>query len=299
MLLQQTGVFNDLSQKLRAKLTEKINSFPQTVRYKFEISKENPDPQKYNGDTIWPSIYTLDPTVFNINDKDEDTKGKPKGKKIALIENTDEKGLPTRYRKIRINVRDRGILLLKPHDNLDDYDICMYLELHPKNKTGLFPDPQRHQIFSRIDAGAAAKHDIQVRSQRKLAMDTAEKMTEEEIIEFADAMVWDSSEDVLFLRNKVEELAEKDPKMFSDIVADKKTKFLAAIKRAIDKKIWQYEPTEGKLSWVSTGQPIVTMGSDAGLDGYGRFAEWFMTSGKQADTVFDKLIKLEQEPANI
>lgn len=299
MLLQTTGVFNDLSEKLRAKVEERVKSFPKVVRYKFDISKVNPDKDQYNGPVIWPSIYTLDPAIFNINDKEEDRKDKNRGKKIALIENTDEKGLPTRYRKVRITAGDRGVLILQPIDNLDDYDICMYLELHPKNRTGFFPDPQKHQIFARIDAAASAKQEMEKRSERKLAMDTAEKMSEEEVIEFADAMMWDSTDDPIALKNKIEDLAEKDPKMFSDAVADKKMKYMAAIKRALDKKIWQYEPAEGKLSWTSTGQAIVAMGQDAATEGYGKFAEWFMTSGKQADNVYEKLIKLEKEPATI
>lgn len=296
MLLQQTGVFNNLSDKLLERLRARVESFPKHVRYKFDISKENPDKTYYNGTVLWPSIYTLDPAVFNINDKEE-VKGKPTGKKIALIENTDEKGFPTRYRKIKIYARDKGVLLLKPHEDADDFDICMFLELHPKNKTGFFPDANRHQVFSIIDTAASAKEEREVRSARKLAMDTAEKMSDNEIIEFADAMMWDSSEDPIFLRNKAEALAEADSKMFSDIVADKKTKYLAAIKRALDKRIWQYDPSDGKLAWASTGQAIVTMGPDAATEGYGRYAEWFMTAGKQADGAFDKLIKLEKEPA--
>jgi len=296
MLLLQTGVFNNLSEKLLEKLKARVDSFPKKVRYKFDISKENPDKTYYNGTVLWPSIYTLDPVQFTINDKEE-AKGKPTGKKVALIESTDDKGFPVRYKKIKIFARDKGILLLQPHDNVDDYDICMFLELHPKNKTGFFPDPQRHQVFSIIDTAVSATEERKVRSARKLAMDTAEKMSDAEVIEFADAMMWDSSEDVLFLRNKAEELAESDPKMFSDIIADKKTKFLAAIKRALDKRIWQYDPSDGKLSWASTGQAIVTMGQDAATEGYGRYAEWFMTAGKQADGAFEKLLKLEKEPA--
>ena len=64
----------------------------------------------------------------------------------------------------------------------------------------------------------------------------------------------------------------------------------------MDKKIWAYNPDNGALTWVSTGQTIVIIGTDAALNGFGAYAEWFLTSGKQADAAYEKLIKLEQDP---
>ena len=74
MLLRQIAHFNDLSPKLRQELEEKVRGFGKTVRYKFDISKPNPDPSHYNGPIIYPQIHTLDPTRFSINDPYEDRK---------------------------------------------------------------------------------------------------------------------------------------------------------------------------------------------------------------------------------
>ncbi len=119
MQLEQVAHYNNLSPKLRKEIEEKLKGFGKVVRYKFDISKPNPDPSKYNGDTVWPNRYTLDPAVWNITDPYE-TEGKSKSKKIAIIEEVDEKGLPNRFRKIRIMAPEKGIKVFDM-ENQDDY----------------------------------------------------------------------------------------------------------------------------------------------------------------------------------
>lgn len=289
MSLIQVAHFNDFSDELRSSLEERVKSFGKTARYKFDIAKENPDPTKYNGDIVYPAVYVLDPARFTITDPYEKRTGKSKSKTVALIENIGEDGKPDRFKKVRVRDRDKGVLVLHLHDRPEDFETAMLLELHPKNANGLFPDKSKHQVFSRIDEQAFAKEEREERSARKLAMDTAEKMSDAEIVEFADAMLWDSTLDLLVLRNKTEELAEIEPNFFNDIIADKKTKYLSLIKKCIDLKYLQYNPEDGKLSFASTGQPIVILGENAALDGWGRYAEWFMTAGDKADAVYKKL----------
>ena len=75
-MLEKVGKFNDLSPKLRSILEEKVKSFGKKVRFKFEIARQNPDPEKKNGAVIYPFLYTLDPIVFDIVDTNEDVKEK-------------------------------------------------------------------------------------------------------------------------------------------------------------------------------------------------------------------------------
>lgn len=294
MLLEKTAHYNDISPKLRKILEEKILSFGKVVRYKFDIARPNPDPQKHNGDTVYPAGYTLDPTTFTFTDKYEDREGVSKTKRIGLIDQVDEKGLPNRFRKIKVLDRDRGVLVLNLEDNPEHRDYAMMLELHPKLSNGEFSDKTKHQVVRRIDEQAYATDQRQARSERKLAMDTAEKMSDKEIIEFADAMMWDSTQDVGVLRNMAEDVAEHTPKMFTDLVNDKKMKFQAAVKRGIDNKVFEYNPEDCKLTWASTGQIIVALGKGSLDNDYERLAEWFMTAGKKADEAYKKLLSLEK-----
>lgn len=298
MLLEKQGHFNDLSPQLRKELEEKIRGFGKQVIYKFEISHANPDPTAHNGKVIWPNMYTLDPVQFNINDPHEKRDGVSKSKKISLVDGLDDKGIPNKFRKIRVEGKFKGQYILNLADNPEHLYYAMYLELHPKLTGGKFADKSKQQVFSRVDENALATEQRKERSVRKLAMDTAERMSDAEIKEFADAMGWDSTDSVIILKNKAEEMAEQSPEMFNDLVSDKKMKYQASVKRAVDKGIWKYDPVEGILSWASTSQPIAVMGPTiAGRTDYERLAEWFLTAGKKADDAYNKMLTLEKEPA--
>jgi hypothetical protein len=295
MLLQKVAHFNDLSPKLRKEVEDKVRSFGKVVRYKFDISNPNPDPTRHGGiTTIWPTVYTLDPCVFNINDPYETRDGISRSKRIAIIDGIDEKGLPNKFRKVKVHGRLAGMLSLHL-DNDEQFSMACYIEMHPKLKGGMFSDKTKRQLIERMDEQATAIAERKERSARKIAMDTAEKMTDAEVMEFADGMAWDSGENILTLRNKVEDLAEHSPQMFNDLISDKKVKYQAAIKRAIDKRIWALHPMECKISWVSTSQNIVALGTSTdGRSDYERLAEWFMTAGKKADEAYNKLLALEK-----
>lgn len=297
MLIQKVAHFNDLSPKLRTEIEEKVRGFGKTVRYKFDISNPNPDPTHHNGTTVWPNLYTLDPAVFNIMDTYEDRSGVSKSKRIGLVEEVDDKGIPNRFKKIKVHARRKGVLVFNL-ENEEEFQYAMYMELHPKLKNGKFADTKnKRQIIERVDEVAAAKDERAERSARKVAMDVAEKMTDNEIREFADAMAWDSGEELLNLRNMIENLAETEPKMFNDLVNSKKAKYQAAVKRAIDKGIWTLSPMDCKLAWASTSQTIIALGlSDSGRTDYERLGEWFMTAGKNADDAYAKLLSLEKAP---
>lgn len=302
MELLQIQHYNNLSEGLRKQLEEKIASFGKTVRYKFDIRRELTDPMTKSQDKIWPSVYTLDPAKYTINDPYEKRENVAKSKTIALIESVGNDGKAERFGKVRVKEPMRGELVLYVQDRPEDLQIAMFLEMHPKNKNGMFPDVTKHQVFFRIDELAAAKEERKTRSARKIAMDTAEKMSESELRIFADAMLWDRNQEEIVLRNMAEDLAENEPDFFNDIVADKKTKILSVIKQSLDKKYIQYNPEDGKLSFASTGQTIVVLGENAGTDNWGKYAEWFLTAGDAADKVYEKLegmlgLKKEKEAA--
>ncbi len=295
MLLANVAHFNDLSPELRKKLEDKVDSLGTTVRYRFKIEHDNPDPEKYGGKkVIFPALYTLDPAVFSINDPYEKRSDKSRSKRIGLVDGVDEKNLPNRFRKIKLYDRDRGIYVLNLKDDPEHRDFAMYLELHPKMEGGLFSDKSRQQIFSRIDENAFATQQRKERSIRKVAMDTAEKMSDAEVLEFAQGMLWDDTQEIGILRNMAEDIAESTPEMFNDIVNDKRIKYRAAIKRAVDNKIFNYNPDDCKLTWASNSQIIVTLGRGELDNDYERLGDWLMTGGTQAEQVYKKLQSLEK-----
>lgn len=286
-MLTKTQKYNNLSPKLEGILEKRVLSYGEVVKYRFDIEMENPDKTFYNGKTIFPQVYTLDPTVINFNDPHEDRSGVSKNKLVALISEIDDKGVPTSYKKVRVHAGVRGILTLNL-DKDEDRAMCMYLELHPKNGNGLFPGKDVVAKFSRIDENAAATEKIAERSARKKAMDFAEQMSDEDVINFADAMQWDSSTNKTVLRNQIEELAENDHEFFNEFVSSNTLQYKALVKKAINKGVIAFDPAENKFTWASTNQVLTLVNCEPGKE-IEKLAEWLLAGGKQAEEAYNKI----------
>ena len=294
MQLEPVAHYNNLSAKLREEIEAKIKGFGKSVRYKFEISKPNPDPAKYNGDTVWPNRYTLDPAVWDITDPYE-VAGKSKSKKIGIIDGIDENGKPNRFRKIRVMAPQKGVLILDL-ENQEDYYTAFALELHPKLIGGKFEDKNAYRVVTRIDENAEAETKRKERTARKKALDAAESMEDADIVNFADAMMWDSGEPANILRNKVEELAETDPEFFNDLIEKKEIQVRALVKQALDKRIITHDPVENKFMWASNMQLITALPVSLTANHVQQFAEWLVVGGTKAEEVHKKIKELSKAP---
>lgn len=294
MQLEPVAHYNNLSAKLREEIEAKIKGFGKSVRYKFEISKPNPDPAKYNGDTVWPNRYTLDPAVWDITDPYE-VAGKSKSKKIGIIDGIDENGKPNRFRKIRVMAPQKGVLVLDL-ENQEDYYTAFALELHPKLIGGKFEDKNAYRVVTRIDENAEAETKRKERTARKKALDAAESMEDADIVNFADAMMWDSGEPANILRNKVEELAETDPEFFNDLIEKKEIQVRALVKQALDKRIITHDPVENKFMWASNMQLITALPVSLTANHVQQFAEWLVVGGTKAEEVHKKIKELSKAP---
>ena len=294
MQLEPVAHYNNLSAKLREEIEAKLKGFGKSVRYKFDISKPNPDPAKYNGDTVWPNRYTLDPAVWDVTDPYE-VAGKSKSKKIGIVEAVDENGKPNRFRKIRVMAPQKGVLILDL-ENQEDYYTAFALELHPKLIGGRFEDKNAYRVVTRIDENAEAETKRKERTARKKALDAAESMEDADIVNFADAMMWDSGEPANILRNKVEELAETDPEFFNDLIEKKEIQVRALVKQALDKRIITHDPVENKFMWASNMQLITALPVSLTANHVQQFAEWLVVGGTKAEEVHKKIKELSKAP---
>ncbi len=301
-MLEAVGVYNDLSPKLREQLEAKVLQFGKKVRYRFDIKRKNPDPEKTQGEWLYPFIYTLQPITFTIVDNLEDRKDKQKVKKIGIVESVDKDGKPERFRRVRVRQQEKGIVTFDM-DKPEDIESVMYLELHPKLSGGQFKDKDKVAVATRIDEQATADQERKERSARKKAMDIAENMTDKEVIEFADAMSgsgepkWESSQEISILRNEVEALAEKSPKFFNDLVASRSLKYQSIVKKAIDKGFIVYDPAEYKVMWESNNQILAILPPTGTKNWMEKFAEFLEAGGKKTDVIYKKLQSLTEEKA--
>lgn len=290
MLLQKVAHFNDLRPEFREKLEEKVRGFGKIVRYRFNIGRENPDPERWGGiKEVWPQIFTLDPSVFDILDKDEKRADKSKSKKIALVEGVDEKGLPNRFKKIKVNARDKGILTLHIGESEEDFQKAMFLELHPKQDGGEFSNPALQKLFKRVDETAYANDQRSLRSSRLKALNAVSDMSHEELVRFCDAMNMDSTADESILRNNLEQLAEDNPTYFNEFIDKGLIEYQAAVKQAMNNEFLAYDPLTNKFSWAASGQVIITLSAEDNKNEIEKMAEWLKTGGNRAQETYKQI----------
>jgi len=291
MSLENFAHFNDLSPELRLELEQKVESFGKRVRYKFDITKPNPDPEKYNGAFVYPNMYTLDPTKFTIQDPYEKRADKSKTKNIGLVDDNflSDNGVPERFKKVRVSGSQKSILTLNLEDNRDDFYMAMMLELHPKNKDSKFASKTLRHMVTRIDENAAAKEARTERSERLKALNVAQGMSDTELVDFADAMQWDSSDNIEILRNRTEELADSNPVYFNDFVQGKTIEYQSMIKQAINKGLISFDSSEYKFVWSGNQQTIAVLSPTGERSNIEKMSEWMQTSGNKGDDFYKKI----------
>ena len=294
-MLEQATPYNEFTAEYRKKLEDHVRSLGKKVRYRFHIENQNPDPEKYNGPIIWPAKWTLTPAVFRINDTEEKRAGQSRSKQVALVDGVDEKGIPNRFKKIRVVDRAKGILefvLLdsEGNDNFEEFQMVMYLELHPKNKNGLNKASTETKVFERVDIKAAAVESTRKRRERDAAKAIALKLKDTEVREYAAAMMWDETEDIEVLRDRLEAEAENEPAMFLALYEGEQVGTQSTIKRAIDQQVIGIDPISGTVTWAKNGKQIVSLGQNAGnKTDIARLADWFASGEKKVEAIYKQI----------
>lgn len=296
-MLDQIGtkpIYNNLSPQLRDQLEKRAQEAGRYVKYKFAIARRNPDQElKTGGDYLYPLRWALTPVTFNITDPHDRSR-----KRIALVDKLKEFGAPADgFRRVRLDEQFKGVLTLDMEDMMDQ-DVFIYLELHPKLEGGMFRDNNEMAVFKHIDDIKEAKTSLTAMENRANAMFVTTQMTTEQIKDFACAMGWDESQDIAIIREKVMELADKDPQWFKEFVDHKSIEYRAVIKRALDNGILAWQPVENKIVWGSNNQTVAIL--DRCEDGkvLERMSDWVMTS-KNGQEVYTKIKGILQKRVSV
>lgn len=279
-MLPIVGELNKISPELRKKLNDEYRVAGKVVKYKFYIAHKNPDGQHKQGeDYIFPMLYTLTPVVFFINDGEE-----RKRVKIGLYDTTirDKDVEEQKFNRVTLRSRDEGVLTLDMEQR-EHQEIFEYLELHPKNENGFFRDKNIPALFCRMDELKEAKQRLKTKEMRGQAMMVATRMTEQETRNFAASMNWNQFEDYEILKDRMIEIADKDPEFFRKSVEDPAQEYKAVVKMALDANILAWQPVECRYVWGSNNSLLVILDRGAAEKPLDGLADWLMTAKNGPD----------------
>lgn len=287
-MLQPFKGFNELSDPLRKTLAEEAKATGRHPKYKFFIARRNPDQElKTGGEYLYPGLYTLSPVTFSITDK-----GDQKYKSIGLTEGEIKTGpgqndVETRFKRVTLPENYLGILSLDLQE-AEDRAVFDYLELHPKNENGLYRDKNIPAMFTRVDELKEARTRLKHKEMRSSALMVASRLTEPEIRNFTAAMNWNELEDLDVLRDRITEMADKDPEFFRKFIDDPTIESKAVLRRAVDANVIAWIPVENKFVWVSNGSTIAMLDRTEGDQYFERMSDWFLVS-KNGPETFKKI----------
>lgn len=268
MLTSSKEIINELSDELLDTLQKKFDSLPSKIKYKFNISRRNPDPQKTGGEVVYNSYWMLQPVTFYIVDK-----GDGKRKKIGLVSSYDNEQRPSGYKGVHLVERDRGMKTINKTDQ-EAFDTFCYLELHPCEEGGKFRDEQYPALFELINEAKDAKNRDAIRKIKSDAMYAAANMSTQEELDFASAMNWDEYMDADVLHDMIGTMAEETPEAFRAFLEGTDMHGKALIKRAENNQIIDWVPEEFKYVWSSTKDLIVAFGRQEGMNRLEQMSNW-------------------------
>jgi len=167
-----------------------------------------------------------------------------------------------------------------------DQEIHSYLSLCDYNASKPNRDNTKEAIFELVDETATAEKESRTRNQRREALNAAADLSAEDVKTYASALGKDDSKAVSVLRNELEELADKDPGAFLDLISNKLAVVTATVNRAIKKGTILYNQEQSRFEWPN--KEVILVVARSGSDAIDEFVS-FCTSSPKGEKVLQTL----------
>jgi len=283
---------NQIGEKLQTYLEERELKPGMTVKYRLLNGVKNIDPQRKKGD---PELFFPASIAFPLRDRIL----KPEGGtvEIAVVNHFDNvTKLPTFKTFIHNTEKnDNGIIFLSG-DKIDDIERYPLMELSNRNKSNPYRDEKEAPVYERIDEAAEAKVRMKKRNYFKDSLNAIDSWDAEMKRRMAAAYNLSSSLDLETIKDKLEEIAEKDPQTFYKAIDSEDMGIKATIKQAKEADIIEYSAHENKWFYKGSGETIVLMDRKEGISEFDQFAN-FLKNGQNGSKVkaqLEKLIKAKK-----
>ena len=114
-------------------------------------------------------------------------------------------------------------------------------------------------MFFRVDPKQAAEKTRKERTTKRQALNLAAEMGAADIRNFVAMMGWDEKQELVVLRDKVEEYAESHPDEFVRRSKNKQNAIFALISRAKTARVITFDTQSNTWKWVDSGEQICTV----------------------------------------
>lgn len=249
--MKKTRIYNDLSKKL---LDSTKLAPGQKVTYKLVGIAPTPmDPTRLAIPT-----YKNVPPIDQIWDPYKGEGGE--WVDIAAVKSFDAEGNHT-YHDILFTRAQAGHLILTGGRAVDQ-EIHSYLSLCNYNGSKEDRDTTKEIIFELVDEEAKADKEVKLRNKKREALIIAGDLDAMQVRDYSAALGKDDTRPVAVLRNELEEMADKDPQAFLDLINNKQAVMRATINRAQSKGIIIFNEEASRWEW-NNKEAILTVSRNA------------------------------------
>lgn len=249
--MKKTDLYNDIPKQIIDKTKIKPG---QTVSYRLVGLPQNPmDPSRI----AYPALRSI-PSTDQIWEPESETYID-----IAAVKNVEPDGTHN-FHRINFYGAAGGVVTLHGGRALDQ-ELHTYMSLCNYNASNPNRDDSKPAIFEMIDETKRSEVERLSRNTKREALNIAADLSAEEVRDYIAAMGLDDSGKLEVLRNTLEELADKAPKQFMELIGNKQAVMKAAINRALKKGVIVFNAEQSRFAWPN-GEVILTVSRTTGGD---------------------------------
>jgi len=175
-----------------------------------------------------------------------------------------------------------------------DQEIHSYMMLCDYNGSKPDRDPSKPILFTFIDEEKVAEAKIEARNSRRVALNTAADLSEDDVRMYVAARGGDEKRPLKTLRNELEDFADAKPDKFMAFINSASTSTNAVVNRAIRAQKIKFNSEQSRFEWTDSGEAILTV-ARSGADAVEELSLWLRTDIK-GEKVFQLLNTSDKKP---
>jgi hypothetical protein len=249
--MKKTDLYNDIPKEILDKTKIKPG---QTVSYRLTGLQPNPmDPSRI----AYPALRSV-PSTDQIWEPETESYID-----IAAVKSVAPDGTHD-FHKIYFYGAAGGVVTLHGGRAIDQ-ELHSYLSLCNYNASNPNRDTSKPAIFEVIDEAKRSEVERLSRNTKREALNIAADLSADEVRDYVAALGLDDTGKLEVLRNTLEELADKAPKQFMELIGNKQAVMKAAINRALKKGVIVFNPEQSRFIWPN-GEVVLTVSRTTGGD---------------------------------
>lgn len=263
--MKKTSIYNNLPDEVIAKTKLRPG---EVVSYRLVGLSANPmDPSRLAIPSL-KSVPSIDQVWDPVSESYVD---------IAAVRSVDPDGTHNMH-KIYFYGNAGGILTLYGGRAVDQ-EIHSYLSLCNYNKSKEGRDDTKEPIFELVDENKRSEVERKSRNIKREALNAAADLSADEVRDYIAALGMDDSGKIEILRNQLEEMADKTPAQFMELISNKQAVMKATINRAIAKNVIIFNPEQSRFVWPN-GEVILTVSRTTGGNHIEELVSFCVSSAK-------------------